>query len=209
VKAAGLVPGEFPSRRRRGYSSQEVIAEIARVLRLPNSKLTTTFFAEHSRMSKPVYLRRFGSWSNALEATAEALDPDRDGGLLSRIRAYTAGEVPVEHSTVYGDFLHFRGLEHAPVNEQGVIFLFGMIGRELGYVVEVLKLGFPDCVAKRQLRPGIWERVQIEFEFRARTFRAHGHDPDQCDVIVCWENNWPDCPIEVQELKSALSRLSP
>jgi hypothetical protein len=66
----------------------------------------------------------------------------------------------------------------------------------------------PDCEAKRELRPGVWQRVRIEFEFRSRTFYMHGHDPRQGDVIVCWENNWPECPIEVQELKSLLPRLS-
>jgi hypothetical protein len=54
----------------------------------------------------------------------------------------------------------------------------------------------------------MWQRVRVEFEFRSRTFRAHGHDPDQCDVIVCWQDNWPDCPIEVVELKSAIQRLA-
>jgi hypothetical protein len=121
----------------------------------------------------------------------------------------TNGAVPCDHSALYGDFIHFRGLEHAPVNEQGVILLFGMICRELGYVIEIVKTGFPDCEAKRQLRPGVWQRVRIEFEFRSRTFCTHGHDPQQCDVIVCWEHNWPDCPIDVQELKSLLPRLSP
>jgi len=116
---------------------------------------------------------------------------------------------PVEGGNIYGDFINFRGLQHAPVNEQGVVFLFGMICRELGYVVEIVKQGFPDCEAKRQVRPGLWQRVRIEFEFRSRSFRLHGHDPDQCDVIVCWEDNWPDCPVEVLELKAALQRLSP
>jgi hypothetical protein len=27
-------------------------------------------------------------------------------------------------------------------------------------------------------------------------------------LIVCWENDWPDCPIEVEELKSVLPRLA-
>ncbi len=84
-----------------------------------------------------------------------------------------------------------------------------MICGELGYVVEIVKPGFPDCEAKRQLRGGTWQRVRIEFEFRSRTFRTHGHDPGQCDLIVCWENNWPDCPLEVLELKAALRRLAP
>ena len=29
-----------------------------------------------------------------------------------------------------------------------------------------------------------WRRVRIEFEFKSRNFREHGHDPDQCDLIV-------------------------
>jgi hypothetical protein len=242
VEAAGLVPLKFRGRGALKYSQQETLAEIARVLRIPNSKLTSRFFEQWSSMSLRVCLRRFGSWFHALRATAETLDPRRDGELLARIRAYTArhsetsqaaestagdrpfssqpmvaedvklpaaeGEVPAGHGPLYGDFIHFRGLEHAPINEQGVIFLFGMICRELGYVVEILKTGFPDCEAKRQLRPGVWQRVRIEFEFRSRTFCTHGHDLHQCDLIVCWENNWPECPIEVQELKSLLARLS-
>jgi len=114
---------------------------------------------------------------------------------------------PAARGNLYGDFINFRGLQHAPLNEQGVVFLFGMICRELGYVVEIVKPGFPDCEAKREVRPGMWQRVRIEFEFRSRTFYSHGHDPDQCDVIVCWEDNWPNCPIEVLELKSAVARL--
>lgn len=115
-----------------------------------------------------------------------------------------------DSANVYGDFINFRGLQHAPVNEQGVVFLFGMISGELGYVVEIVKSGFPDCEAKRRLhgRDGMWQRVRIEFEFRSRNFRLHGHDPDQCDVIVCWEDNWPECPIEVLELRSAVTRLA-
>jgi hypothetical protein len=241
VEAAGLVPFKFKVGLPR-YSHEETLAEIARVLRLPNSKLSTSFFKRCSRISLPVYERRFGTWFNALNAVAETLDPQRDARLLARIRAYkprprktsppaeptavqtpsllqpvaaalampaTEGEVVGNYGELYGDFIHFRGLDHAPVNEQGVIFLFGMICRELGYIVEMLKTGFPDCEAKRQLPSGVWQRVRIEFEFRSRTFCKHAHDPQQCDVIVCWENNWPECPIEVQELKSLLPRLPP
>lgn len=113
------------------------------------------------------------------------------------------------NANLYGDFINFRGLQHAPVNEQGVVFLFGMICRELGYIVEIVKPGFPDCEAKRRIRgkTGMWQRVRIEFEFQSRSFRSHGHDPDQCDLIVCWEDNWTDCPIEVLELGSVLKGL--
>lgn len=111
----------------------------------------------------------------------------------------------------YGSFLNFRGLLHAPMNENGVVFLFGMIAQELGYVVESITPGFPDCEAKRRISKSgdTWERVRIEFEFDSRTFLTHGHSLTGCDVIVCWQDNWPDCPIEVLELKSAIQSLEP
>jgi len=108
---------------------------------------------------------------------------------------------------IYGDFINFRGLQHAPVNEQGVVFLFGMICRELGYVVEIVKPGFPDCEAKRNIKTNMWQRVRIEFEYQAKSFKNHGHDPMVCDLVVCWENDWPECPIEVLELRTVLKKL--
>ena len=111
----------------------------------------------------------------------------------------------------FGEPIDFRGLRHAPVNEQGVVFLFGMVARELGYMVEAVQTGFPDCEAKRQVARGQWQPVRIEFEFESRNFTTHpGHDPKRCDVIVCWRNNWHDCPdtIEVVELSKVIQGLS-
>ena len=110
----------------------------------------------------------------------------------------------------YGNPIDFRGLRHEPVNEQGVVFLFGMVAKELGYMVEAVQTGYPDCEAKRQVGPSNWQRVRIEFEFESRNFRVHGHPPDGCDVIVCWRHNWPDCPpnLEVVELVSVIDTLS-
>jgi len=110
----------------------------------------------------------------------------------------------------YGDPIDFRGLRHVPVNEDGVIFLFGMVARELGYLVEAVQAGFPDCEAKRQIAAGQWQWVRIEFEFESRNFRDHGHATEGCDIIVCWKHNWPDCPtsLEVVELSSIISQLA-
>jgi hypothetical protein len=110
----------------------------------------------------------------------------------------------------YGNPIDFRGLRHEPVNEQGVVFLFGMVAKELGYMVEAVQTGFPDCEAKRQVGANNWQRVRIEFEFESRNFRDHGHLCDGCDVIVCWRHNWPECPpqMEVVELSSVINTLS-
>jgi hypothetical protein len=237
VEAAGLEPMRFPGAGGT-YSDADLLAEVVRVLRLPEAKMTQVFFDQHGEVSTSVCARRFGGWLGTLRAAAEILDPVEDRLLLAKLAEYLSpaqeretsqtsepgtddgperetlphalpDSSSVEARNLYGDFINFRGLQHAPVNEQGVVFLFGMICRELGYVVEIVRSGFPDCEAKRRVRdrPGKWERVRIEFEFESRTFRTHGHDPDQCDVVVCWDHNWPECPLEVVELRGLIAKL--
>lgn len=108
-----------------------------------------------------------------------------------------------------GKPLNFRGLVYEPINEDGVVFLFGMIAGELGFVVESIQKGFPDCAARQRKERGRYVPVSIEFEFNSSAFRAHRHDESRCDLIVCWEDDWPDCPIQVLELKSAIQTLDP
>ena len=116
---------------------------------------------------------------------------------------------PLHHRPTYGQPMDFRGLRHQPVNEQGVVLLFGMVAKELGYIVEAVQSAFPDCEAKRQIGPDRWQRVHLEFEFESRNFRDHGHSLTGCDVIVCWRHNWPDCPthLEILELSSLIQSL--
>jgi hypothetical protein len=120
--------------------------------------------------------------------------------------------------------LAFRGMASAPVNEMGVVLAFGMLAADLGYAVEAIGTAFPDCQAKRLVarstggaagggsggsgRAGDrWEPVRIEFEFRSRSFFYHGHDADECDVLICWQHDWPDCPIEVLVLEDVVAGL--
>ncbi|HEY4677135.1 MAG TPA: hypothetical protein VIJ01_08240 [Candidatus Angelobacter sp.] len=102
---------------------------------------------------------------------------------------------------VYGAPLPWPELAHEPTNELGVVFVFGMMARRLGFVVHRLQAGFPDCIAMREVAPGVWQRVRIEFEFESRNFKKHKHRRDKCDVIVCWKHNWKDCPLDVVELR--------
>lgn len=116
---------------------------------------------------------------------------------------------PLHGRPTYGQPMDFRGLRHEPVNEQGVVLLFGMVAKELGYIVESVQSGFPDCEAKRQIAPQRWQRVHLEFEFASRNYRDHGHPLTGCDIIVCWRHNWPDHPahLEILELSSLLLSL--
>jgi hypothetical protein len=109
--------------------------------------------------------------------------------------------------SIVGDLINFRGLVYAPLNENGVAFLFGRVADDLHMYIEEIKPGFPDCVARRFTGRG-WERVLIEFEFRSSSFKQHNHDPHGCDVVVCWEHDWSDCPIEVIELRSEIEDMA-
>ena len=93
------------------------------------------------------------------------------------------------------------GMTNAPMNELGVVFLFGMVAAELGFQVESLQGKFPDCEAKREVVKGKWQRSRIEFEYESKNFHLHGHDPKGCDVIVCWRHNWKECPEELEVIE--------
>ena len=47
-------------------------------------------------------------------------------------------------SSVVGDLINFRGLVYAPMNQNGVIFLFGKVAKDLHMYAEEVKAGFPD-----------------------------------------------------------------
>jgi len=109
-------------------------------------------------------------------------------------------------ASVVGDLVNFRGLVYAPINETGVVFLFGKVAADLNMYVEEIKTGFPDCIARRFTGKG-WERVRVEFEHKSSNFYQHGHPVENCDIIVCWEHDWPACPIEVIELRERIKEL--
>jgi DNA-directed RNA polymerase delta subunit len=108
--------------------------------------------------------------------------------------------------SIVGDPINFEGLIYGPLNENGVIFLFSKIHDKLGINIEAVQPGFPDAKGRRKSRKG-WEDIWIEFEFKSSQFKVHGHDPRECDAIVCWEHDWKECPLEVIELKSKIEEL--
>jgi hypothetical protein len=108
--------------------------------------------------------------------------------------------------SIAGDPINFKGLIYGPLNENGVIFLFSKIHDKLGINIEAIQPSFPDAKGRRKARKG-WEDIWIEFEYKSSHFKIHNHDPKECDVIVCWEHDWNDCPIEVIELKKEIVGL--
>jgi hypothetical protein len=130
--------------------------------------------------------------------------------LVDKDGACAAGQSPCGRPVVYGEPLGLAAMAHAPTNELGVLFLFGIVAADLGFRVERLQAAFPDCEAKREVAPGKWELVLVELEIYSRNFKLHRHDPRGCHVIVCWKHNWPDCPewLEVIELSKIVKGRS-
>jgi len=85
-----------------------------------------------------------------------------------------------------------------PTNEQGVVLLFGSLAKEQGWEVVSIRSEYPDAILKD--RDGnTWT---VEFEFLAANFLLHRHDHRHCDLIICWENDYLDCPLPILELKT-------
>ncbi|MBL8875398.1 MAG: hypothetical protein JNM86_06335 [Phycisphaerae bacterium] len=118
-----------------------------------------------------------------------------------------SGAVEPEEKTkrepVYGARLEGCDMVHAPTNEQGVVLLFGMLARKLGFLIEMVQTGYPDCEAKRMGADGKLRKVRIEFEFVSSRF---DHNPDECDLIVCWEDDSNPTNLEVLELKNHVGK---
>lgn len=116
--------------------------------------------------------------------------------------------IPVSEKkrSIVGDPINFEGLIYGPLNENGVIFLFSKIHDKLGINIEAIQASFPDGKGRRKTAKG-WEDVWIEFEFKSSQFKTHNHNPKECDIIVCWEHDWKDCPVEVIELKKEIEKL--
>ena len=200
---------------------------------------TRVQYRQQGTYSPGVFERHFGAWSSIPQhfrklagdssewADVVALLPpvrpivrrNTPSPALENTRTVSQGDVfsastqthaKLDKRPTYGNPIDFRGLRHEPVNESGVVFLFGIVARELGYYVEAVQAGYPDCEAKRQISPGKWQRVKIEFEFESRNFRDHGHPPEGCDIIVCWRHNWAECPehLEVLELSQVIQELA-
>lgn len=207
------LPASAASNRR--IPDDELMRAMADAFRKAGGLATCFRFDKLCRYSRGPYLRRWKSWAAALVAFRDwqaQNDPKfpyvRE--LASwRIGGRTLGDQRAIWNSLgarqYGEPLNFRGLLHTPMNEHGVVFLFATLAAELGFLVESLTSGFPDCEAKRRVGKA-WERVRIEFEFQSRNFRDHRHDAKACDLIVCWEHNWPNCPIEVLELQAVVDR---
>jgi hypothetical protein len=162
----------------------------------------------------------FMAWERSIQQSALSIQPlnsieqleSVDRAAMTEIEAGAQAETRGDQlsaprkaaaiGVVYGEPLGLAAMAHAPTNEYGVLFMFGVVAADLGFRIERVQREFPDVEAKREVAPGIWKLQLWELEWCSRNFKEHRHDPKGCRGIICWKHNWPDIPegLEVIEL---------
>jgi hypothetical protein len=194
ARTLGKIPtmGDYESRAK--YSIQPLMRRYGTWGEVPSG------MAEYARAQNME-----GEWADVMEMIARR----RSSVQKTARRLVRPPASQKEDRPVYGTPLTFSPLTFAPTHEGGVLFLFGTLAEELGFAVLRIQPSFPDCEAMREVSPGKWQWVRIEFELESRNFLAHGHPVAGCDVIVCWNHNWENCPLEVVELRKVIGERKP
>jgi hypothetical protein len=108
------------------------------------------------------------------------------------------------------------GFLFEPGSENEVHLLFGCLMPYIGEELE--KLGFTaseiyvdewiekptDVVLQVDGR-----RLRVEFELFSGNFLSHDHRIEECDLIVCWKNDWDNAPVKILELSKIVEERFP
>jgi hypothetical protein len=184
-------------------------------------------FAHMAKHSDTPLKTRFGSWGQVPRYLRRYIEEqgrtEEWKDVMALIREYEQGQDGMEMTPtpeceqkkprvmtdrpLFGPLIRPYPAIHGPINESGVIYMFGTVSQRLGFAVMLIQGAFPDCLALRLVDNERWQLVRIEFEYESRNFLRHLHDPSQCDIIVCWKHNWPDCPLEVIELSKVIAEI--
>jgi len=203
VIQAGLKPSRIYKR-----NSDTMLKELGELVTVLNRRPSKTEVTENLSYNARHYEKEFGSLEKACELARKRAQPSEGSEQAPPSSNLNVSLTRTTSRRRYGPIIDFPGLKHAPINEMGVVLLFGMLADDLGFVVESVQISFPDCDAKRRSRDGSFVGYRIEFEYKSSSFEAHGHNPDECDLIVCWEHDWKDCPLEVLELSEVVHKQS-
>lgn len=149
-----------------------------------------------------------GEWKDVLDIIAEEYRSKKeDTRTFAPTRQRMTDPKVLHDRPVYG-LPMFAPFSFAPTNEQGVLFVFGTMAHDLGLCITRVQTEFPDVEAMRVIGPNKCQRVHYELEYESKNFLAHMHPLQGCDGIVCWIHNWPECPLEVIELRKVVEELA-
>jgi hypothetical protein len=149
-------------------------------------------------------------WPDVMQLLAWYVEPG-PGGAGARKQLPPGPSVPKPRISpgepIYGAPFFWTPLAMAPTSENGVMFLFGSLARKLGFMMIRIQPGFPDGEGFREVEPGRWQLKKLEFELESRNYVTHGHPVGGAHILVCWKHNWPECPLEVIELRRMVPEM--
>ena len=213
--AAGLKPStfEFPE----DVPIERLIPDFLGVVKELHAIPTLNQLSRRSLHGRYVYSVKHGGYPNfkltaiSLLLQNTNLPPDLRSILQTeycRLSPKAKDQHP-QRDHQHGRMLGFRAFAHVPTYEMEVVSLFSTVAEELGFEIICLRGEFPDCEANRRI-PGKRQRFKkclIEFELKSSDFWTHKHPASGCDLVVCWEHDWQECPVEVLELQKAIKSL--
>lgn len=208
------------------YKHELPLAQLATVFRQVVTDLnrvpTLVQLVRRSKHAADTFSRNRGGYSAFKRDAIEYLFstrikmPRETRSILNEELARLPSGVPTQPDPVtvwrphyQGRTLNFRAFTYAPTCEHDVVQMFGAVAAELGFEIIGNRSAFPDCEARRKVAAvrERWEKCLIEYEFSSSDYKNHKHPLEGCDLIVCWQHNWSDCPIEVLVLEEAIREL--
>lgn len=181
LRQFGIEPG-------RKYTEEMVIEHIYKLYKKLGNKQPKEEEILKSGMSLNTVYRYFGKTSNAIKVMYEAKEIKQEYVLPVNVAA-------IRKLDKAGDSLRHLpiDLDESPVNEQGVVLLFGKVHFAIGFPTIVkVQQDFPDCKAFSTIG-GQRHRANIEFKFKSASYfrsrRTIKEWEERVDYLVCWEHN--------------------
>jgi len=232
VKAAGLeMPRDYsPSENPDLVQDDDLLRELVRLYRVAGKPPTADIIKAHGAYSLEYYTARWQSLDRAMwkaralfpEAFKDTvIPPAREPEIVDTHPLVESTPIrmipqtikpkrPVKVERHLGDPIDFRGLRFAPVDRDGVLFLFGMLAVELGFEPEFVSGERPHAEGRRyfDVQREQWKHLRMEFLLQSSQYtpdQDSGREP--CDLLVCWHHDSEDCPVEVLELKNLVREI--
>jgi hypothetical protein len=101
--------------------------------------------------------------------------------------------------SIVGDLIGKRNIVYAPINRAGVLVMFARLLDEFDMLLEETSPDGDYVIVRRRVDTG-WERVKVGLAYKSSEF--NDFDIDDGDLLICWNHDWPECPVTPFELRS-------
>lgn len=121
------------------------------------------------------------------------------------------------NKSIVGELVGKRGIVYAPVNRAGVLLIFSRLLDEFEMLVEETAEDCRFIIARRKVDtgqpgPSRWERVKIALAYESSEIQNDDKTDTEidgsADLLICWQHNWADCPLETFELRSLFTTVA-